>query len=435
MSMQSVLRRAEAAIPGGVNTSSRRLPTPLAFARAAGSRIWDVDGREYVDYHLAFGCQVLGHCDDHVDRAVERALRSIDIIGAGVTELEVQAAEKVKEHVSSAERVLFCVTGSEATAMALRFARAATGRTKIVKFQGCFHGWHDGALANVITPEEGVDRVFPMSAGLLPGALDHVLIREFNDAQAVRDVFAQEGDAIAAVILEPIPHNVGCLLPTSEFLDALRTCCDRHEAVLIFDEVVTGFRHGLAGFEAIGGVRPDLSTFGKGIGNGYPVAAVCGRADIMEQSATAGGGALFAGTFNGHPVGMAALLATIERLESGDVYDHIFSLGERMRSGLTWAFEDTGVQTFATGFGSLFVLYFLEGPVRSYRDLLRNDVPRFVAFQQGMIDRGIFVLPLNLKRSQVSAAHTQGDVDRAIETAADVARAMQVAEVPVMDGS
>jgi glutamate-1-semialdehyde 2,1-aminomutase len=182
--------------------------------------------------------------------------------------------------------------------------------------------------------------------------------------------------------------------------------------------VVTGIRHGLDGFGPIGGVRPDLTTLGKALGNGYPVAAVCGREDIMRQSATAGGPAFFAGTYNGHPATMAAVIATIERLEAGDIYPHIFALGDRMRAGLKWASDDLGIPTFSTGFGSLFVLYFLEGPVRNYRDLLANDAEIFVAFQEAMIDQGFFMLPINLKRSQVSAAHTTEDIDRAIEAAA-----------------
>jgi glutamate-1-semialdehyde 2,1-aminomutase len=351
-------------------------------------------------------------------------MRRIDIIGTGATDLEIEAAEKLLQHVTYADQVLFCLTGSEATHTALRLARSATGRRKIVKFQGCYHGWHDAVLANVITPPTMVDRVHAISSGMVPGSLDHTLICEFNDVAGLQRTFQEHGDDIAAVIMEPIPHNVGCLLPTAAFLESARALCDRHGSVLIFDEVVTGIRHGLGGFGRIAGVEPDLTTFGKALGNGYPVAAVCGRASIMAESATAGGPAFFAGTYNGHPIGMAAMIATFERLESGEVYEHIFGLGERMRAGLKWAGDDVDVATFSTGFGSLFVLYFLEGPVRSYRDLLANDITRFVGFQQGMTEAGFFMLPINLKRSQVSAAHTQADVDRAIETAATVLRSV-----------
>jgi glutamate-1-semialdehyde 2,1-aminomutase len=424
MRTDPLLKRAAAVTPGGVNTSIRRLPDPLVFTGARGQTIIDADGKEYIDFHLAFGCQVLGHCDEYVDRRVLEAMRSIDLIGAGATELEVQAAEKLLEHVAYADQVLFCLTGSEATHTALRFARSATGRRKIVKFQGCYHGWHDAVLANVITPPEMVGRVSAMSSGMVPDSLSHTLVCEFNDVMGLERAFQEHGDDIAAVILEPIPHNVGCLLPTTSFLNAARLLCDRHGSVLIFDEVVTGFRHSLNGFGKIAGVEPDLTAFGKALGNGYPVAAVCGRASVMAESATAGGPAFFAGTYNGHPIGMAAMIATIERLESGEVYEHIFALGERMRAGLKWAAEDIPLPTFSTGFGSLFVLYFLQGPVSDYRDLLANDAARFVRFQQGMTQDGFFMLPINLKRSQVSAAHTQADVDRAVEAAARVLRSV-----------
>jgi glutamate-1-semialdehyde 2,1-aminomutase len=422
--MDSLIQRAATVVPGGVHTSIRRLPDPLAFIAARGQTIVDSDAKEYVDFHLAFGCQILGHCDEYVDMRVQEAMRRIDIIGAGTTDLEVEAAERLLGNIPYADQVLFCLTGSEATHTALRLARSATGRKKIVKFQGCYHGWHDAVLANVISPPDMVGRVHGISSGMIPGSLDHTLVCDFNDPEGLTAIFDEHGDDIAAVILEPIPHNVGCLLPTSVFLEALRNQCDRYGSVLVFDEVVTGFRHGLSGFGGIAGIEPDLSTFGKALGNGYPVAAVCGRAAIMAEAATGGGPAFFAGTYNGHPIGMAAMIATIERLESGEVYDHIFSLGDRMRAGLTWASADFAIPTFSTGFGSLFVLYFLKGPVRDYRDLLANDADMFVRFQRGMIGEGFFMLPINLKRSQVSAAHTQGDVDRAIEAARNVIRAL-----------
>jgi glutamate-1-semialdehyde 2,1-aminomutase len=259
-----------------------------------------VDGNEYVDYHAAFGPIVLGHCDAEVDKAAAEATRELGLMGIGTTELEIEAAEAISEHVPSAEMVHFCNSGSEATYNAVRLARAVTGRPKLVKFQGCYHGWHDYLCMNVISPRDRLGKHDPGSAGMLPEALQNTIVLTFNSVPELEQAFAESGDEIAAVILEPIPHNIGCVMPRPEFLKALRELTKRNGSLLIFDEVITGFRHALGGYQAICGVTPDLTTLAKSMANGYPCAALCGKRDFMQRFATAGGDVFFAGTYNAH---------------------------------------------------------------------------------------------------------------------------------------
>ncbi len=429
---------AEAArqyIPGGINTSIRQLDPPLVFERADGSRMWDVDGNEYVDYHAAFGPIVLGHCHPRVDGRVAETARRLDLIGVGATQLEIELARRICRHVPSAELVHFCNSGSEATYSAVRLARAVTGRKKLVKFQGCYHGWHDYLCMNVISPREKIGRPDPGSAGMLPEAVENTIVVTFNSSDELEDVFRRNGDQVAAVILEPIPHNIGCVLPTTAFLNALRELTHRYGALLIFDEVVTGFRHGLGGYQAICGTVPDLTTMAKSMANGYPCAAICGKKEYMTHFATAGGDVFFAGTYNAHPLAMAAALATIEELEDGSLYERTFRLGERARMGLQEIVDRRRVPARAAGFGSVFVLYFLNSSVENYTDLLENDGALDLAFRRGLVERGSFVLPLTLKRAHISGAHIEADVDLLLEHADDSLReALQGARVYSVSG-
>jgi glutamate-1-semialdehyde 2,1-aminomutase len=413
-------QRAGAVIPGGVSSFTRGLTPPITWVRAAGAYLWDAAGRKYLDYHLAFGPQILGHNHPTVDSRVKATLDRIDCIGVGVTDLEVLVAEKLVRHVPSAEAVLFCNSGSEATMHAVRLARGVTGRPKLIKFQGCYHGAYDSLLLNVISPPERLETKDPASAGLLSQAIEDTIVLPFNDLGAVEEAFRKHPEQIAAVITEPIPHNIGAVLPQPGFLEGLRALTSRYGAALIFDEVITGFRHALGGYQAICGVTPDLTTLAKSMGNGYPVAAVVGRAPWMGRYATAGGDVFFGGTFNGHPVGLAAALATIELLEDGTVYEHVFRLGDRLRRSLGEIAARRGLVATPGGYGSVVVLYFMEPPVRDYADLLRCDGQKYVAFHRGMIERGIFMLPINLKRINLSAAHTDADVDRTLEEAETV---------------
>jgi glutamate-1-semialdehyde 2,1-aminomutase len=408
--------RAAAVIPGGVNSGQRRVPglEELVIAATGGATFTDGEGNVYTDYHAAFGPPLLGHNDPDVDAAVTATARAVGLMGVGVSEVEVELAERICELVPSAERVLLTETGSEATFHALRVARAATGRRHVIKFQGCYHGWHDSVAMNVISLPENVGRKDPLSKGVLPEVIDATIVCRFNDVGDVERALAAHD--VAAIILEPIPHNIGAVLPKAGFLERLRELATAHGTVLVFDEVITGFRHGLGGFQSIAGVTPDLTTLGKAMGNGWPVSALAGKAELMEMfSTTPGRPAFFAGTFNGHPPTAAAALATIDKLQREPVHEHVFRLGERTRQGLRELYARLGVPVCVSGFGSVFVTYFLDGEPSSYDDLLANDAELFTGYRRELMKHGIFELPLNLKRSHFSYAHTDDDVDRLLE--------------------
>jgi glutamate-1-semialdehyde 2,1-aminomutase len=411
--------QAQRFLPGGVSGAIRSVEPNLVFTRAQGAYLFDADGRRYIDYLGGFGPVLLGHCHPEVNQRVMEAMSRLDLIGVGAHDLEVQLAEKICRHMPCAEKVVFCNSGSEATYLALRLARAATGRQKIIKFQGCYHGWHDAVLMNVISAPSDVGRKDPLSAGMLPQAVEHTLVAPFNDLAAVSTILRQQGQEIAAVILEPLPHNMGCIFPTDEFLRGLRQLTQCYGVVLIFDEVISGFRHGLGGYQKVVGITPDITTLSKAIANGYPLAAVVGRADIMERCRP-GGDVYFAGTFNAYPVGVAAALATINILERPESYARLFGLGERLRHGLRAIVERRGIPATVMGFGSVFVLYFLEPPITSYDDLLRNDARKFLIYRRQLIALGIYELPVNLKRSYISLAHTEADIDATLEVADSV---------------
>jgi glutamate-1-semialdehyde 2,1-aminomutase len=408
--------RAAAVIPGGVNSGQRQVPglEELVVTATSGATFTDANGRTYTDYHAAFGPPLLGHNDPDVDAAVAAAGRAVDLMGVGVTPVEIELAERLVDAVPSLEKVLLTATGSEATFHALRLARTVTGRRHVLKFQGCYHGWHDAVAMNVISPAEKVGTKDLLSGGILPEVADATIVVPFNDADAVERALSEHD--VAAVILEPIPHNIGAVLPQPGFLERLRELATAHGTVLVFDEVITGFRHGVGGYQAVCGVMPDLTTLGKAMANGWPVSALGGKAELMDLfSTTPGRPAFFAGTFNGHPATTAAALATIDKLQREPVHEHVFRLGERARTGLQALYDRLGVPAVVSGFGSVFVSYFLDGPVVSYDDLLRNDVELFVGYRRELMRQGIFELPLNLKRSHFSYAHTDDDVDRLLE--------------------
>jgi glutamate-1-semialdehyde 2,1-aminomutase len=415
---QQMLTEAAVVIPGGVNTCRRQSTHGLCFERGSGAYLWDLDGRRYVDYHAAYGAVFLGHSHPAVTERVSAAIRDTVLFGAGVTRAEVALARKIVEHLPSAEQVLVCNSGSEATYHAIRLARGVTGRDKIVKFQGCYNGFHDYVLRNVMSPAELVGRRAPESKGMLDAAIDATLVARFNDLDDVEATLADHPEQVAAVIVEPVAHNSPGLIPRPGFLEGLRRLCDREGAVLIFDEVITGFRHHLGGYQAIAGVLPDLTTLGKAIANGFPIAAVAGRRDLMERYTTHPDGDVhFGGTYNGNSVAVEAALATVEQLEDGRAHERVFALGERMRDGLREIAARAGVPAVVGGLGSLFVLCFMEGPLDSYDDVLRNDNALFVRYRRELIARGVFEMPESLGRSHISASHTEDDIDRSLAAA------------------
>ncbi len=412
--------QACAVMPGGVNTSLRNIVPHLVFAEAQGGYLRDVEGKKYIDYHAAFGAIILGHGYGKVSARVCETLEKLDLVGVGTTEPEIALARKIVEHVPSIQKVLLCNTGSEATYQAIRLARAVTGRKKIIKFQGCYHGWHDYVCRNILSPPEKIGARDPASAGMLDEAVDHTIVCTFNDLENVETTLKRHRGEIAALILEPIPHNLGCVLPKPGFLEGLRSLTRDHGVILIFDEVITGFRHHLGGYQAICGVLPDLTTLGKAMANGYPIAALGGRADLMDRFNTRpGGDVFFAGTYNGHTLGCAAALATIDSLENDGVHDHIFALGEKVRCGLQEIIDRLKIRGTAAGYGSVFLTYFQEPPLQSYSDLLRNDKDLFIRYRQKLLERGILKIPLNLKRNHVSFSHTEADIQRTLQVAED----------------
>ena len=421
---EQLLEDAAEVIPGGVNTCRRRSEPRLCFSRGRGAHLWDLEGRRYIDYHAAYGAIFLGHSHPAVNERVARAIRDTVLFGVGVTEAEVALARKIVQHVPSAEQVVVCNSGSEATYHAIRLARGVTGREKIVKFQGCYNGFHDYVLRNVLSPPELVGRRDPQSAGMLEAAVDATLVCRFNDLDDVEETVGRHPDQVAAIILEPIAHNSPGILPRPEFLTGLRALCDREGIVLIFDEVITGFRHGLGGAQGLLRVTPDLTTLGKAIANGFPLAAIGGRRELMERFTTNPAGDVhFGGTYNGNAAAVEAGLATIELLEDGRLHEHVFALGERMRSGLREIAERAGVPAVVGGFGSLFVLCFMEGPLETYDDVLRNDNDLFMRYRRELIARSVFEMPESLGRSHISAAHSGEDVDRSLQAAEEALRA------------
>ncbi len=412
-------------IPGGVNSALRAAAPHLVFLRASGARLTDADSNEYLDYHMAFGAALLGHNHPGVRRAVAQALENGVLAGAGTTELEIKLARAICRHVPSAEKVLLCNSGSEATFHALRVARAFTGRKKILKFQGCYHGFHDYVLTNVTTPAERLGRLDPGSAGIPKETLANTLVAAYNRLEEVETTLGKHRGEVAAIIVEPVAHNVGCLLPRPGFLEGLRELATSHGALLIFDEVITGFRHHLGGYQAIARVTPDLTTLGKAMANGFPIAAVCGKAEIMDHFKTrAGGDTYFAGTYNGNSVSVAAALAVIDFLERQAVHAHLARLGERLRAALAEIHQRLGVRATVAGFGSIFVTYFMEKPAETYADLLANDNERFVEYRRRLIDRGVFKMAVPLKRAHLSDAHTEEDITQTLNIVEDVLKEM-----------
>jgi glutamate-1-semialdehyde 2,1-aminomutase len=422
----ALMEEARRYVPGGLHTSIRMIEPPLCVRRAKGAYLWDEDGKRYIDYHAAFAPVILGHCYPQVVDRVAETIREADLYGVSTTYLELALAKKIVAHLPSIEKVLLCCTGSEATFHAIRLSRAVTGRRKIVKFQGCYHGWHDYVLRNVISEPQLNNAWDPGSAGMLREAVENTLVCRFNSLEEVEQAFARNRGEIAAIILEPIPHNVGCILPKQQFLDGLRRICDREEALLIFDEVITGFRHHIGGYQSIARVTPDLTTLGKAIANGFPIAAVGGKARYMDRFNTrAEGDVFFSGTFNGHASCLAAALATVEVLETDEVHRHIYRLGDKMREGLAEIVRRRGYPCTVAGFGSVYTLYFMAGrAIVNFDDLLANDKALYVRYRQELMRRGVFEIPMNLKRNHLSYSHRDEDVEFSLAAAEESLQAV-----------
>lgn len=410
-------------LPGGVSSINRRVEPELAFVRGSGAYVWDADGNRYVDYHAGFAPYLLGHAHPEVDETVVRAVRDgWTLAGAGTNPWEGRAAELLCECVPTLEKVQLTCTGSEATYHALRLSRAFTGKDHVVVMQGGYNGWHDEVACNVMTPLEklgppanGKEYPFvPMSAGMPAGIKDRVHVVEFNDLDAVARAF--ETVPVACLITEPILQNIGVVKPRPGYLAGLRRLCDKHGVVLVFDEVKTGFRHALGGYQSIAGVRPDLSTFGKAIANGYPMGAVGGRAEIMNlfDHPDPDKRVLIAGTYNGHPVPTAAAIATMEvlRRDRDVLYPRLDALGARIQAGLEALFRRHGVKAVVARQGSAFCAYFMDHLPENWYDLAsHHDMAFDLRYRRALIRRGVYQFPLPTKQGSLSAAHTEADVD------------------------
>ncbi|WP_340002972.1 aspartate aminotransferase family protein [Oceanobacillus sp. FSL K6-0127] len=407
--------------PGGVHTSIRNIDPRLIFTKSEGAYIYDADGNKYIDFQAAFGPYILGHNYKEVNDRVIESLARTDLYGVGTTDLEIKCAEKITKYVPSAEQVLFCNSGSEATYHAIRLSRAITNRKKLIKFQGCYHGWHDYVARNMLSEPHMIGKRDPGSAGMMDEAIDNTLICTFNDLDNVERTLVENKNEVAALIVEPIPHNIGCIMPEVGFLQGLRDLCSKHGTILIFDEVITGFRHDLGGYQNVSGVTPDLTTMGKAMANGFPMAALAGKKEYMERFNTnSGGDVWFAGTYNGHAIGTSATIATMEIMETEPVHQHIFALGDRMRNGIREIHDRLSIKAYVAGFGSVWTTYFMDFEPKNYTDLMQNDAKMYVTYRKKLLERGIFKMPMNIKRNHISYSHTKEDIDNTLQAIEDV---------------
>ena len=415
----ALFRRAVEVTPGGVNSPVRAFRSgggePFFVDRAEGARIWDADGNAYIDYVLSWGPMILGHAHPAVVRAVCDAAANGTSYGAP-TEREVELAELVRELVPSMERVRFVSSGTEATMSAVRLARGFTGRELILKFDGCYHGHGDSFL---VKAGSGVATLgLPNSPGVPTELSKLTLTAPFNDLDAVEAAFRAHPGKIAAVILEPVVGNAGFIPPVDGFLQGIRKITEDDGSLLIFDEVMTGFRVSRGGAQERFGIRPDLTTLGKVIGGGLPVGAYGGRRDIMDHVAPVGP-VYQAGTLSGNPLAMAAGLAQLRILRDTDPYPALEATTARLVEGMLAAAAERGVPASGGSLGSMWGVFFAAGPVRSFDDAKQSDVPLFNRFFHAMLDRGVFLAPSQFEAGFTSTAHTDADVRATIDRAAE----------------
>ncbi|HOE95109.1 MAG TPA: aspartate aminotransferase family protein [Candidatus Sumerlaeota bacterium] len=427
-----IARRAAQCIAGGAVSLNRKVEPELLFVRAAGSRLFDADGRQYIDYHAAFAPHLLGHNHPVINGAVREAMeRQWSLMGSGTTPWEVRLAELLCAAVPSLETVQIANTGSEATAHAVRLSRAWTGRNHIILTLGGYNGWHN-EVARAVSPSleqvgprvsPGEYRFIPLSAGIPESTRSLVHLVNFNDLASVEYVMRRY--PVACVMTEPVLQNIGVVPPREGYLQGLRDLCDEHGALLVFDEVKTGFRSALGGFQSICGVLPDLSLFGKAVANGFPLGVIGGRRDVMSLFGDPDPArrVLIAGTYNAHPFTSAAAIATIEYLRDQPVYAQLEALGARMQAGLERIFAEHGITATVSRIGSAFCVYFCDHVPVDYHDLLlHHDFTFDMRYRRELIDRGIYHFPIACKQSSISAAHTIEDIDQTLEITRDVLR-------------
>jgi glutamate-1-semialdehyde 2,1-aminomutase len=411
-------------IPGGVNSPVRAFRAvggqPFFVARAKGARMWDVDGHELIDYVCTWGPAILGHAHAKIVQAVKEAAEHGTSFGTP-NPLEVTMARAICSAMPSIQKVRMCNSGTEATMSAIRLARGFTGRDKIVKFEGCYHGHVDSLLVKAGSGALTLGQ--PDSAGVPAAFAQHTVLVPFNDPKAVEAAFAAHPEEIAGIILEPIPANAGLYLPKPGFLEFLRELTLRYGALLIFDEVMTGFRVDWGGAQQRFGVQADLTCLGKVIGGGLPVGAFGGRADIMDHLAPLGP-VYQAGTLSGNPVAMAAGIAALDELRYGESYSRLESLGAALEAGLKEAAASTKIAVQFNRCGSMFCAFFCDRPVHSLADAMRSDRERFAKFFHGMLQEGVYLAPSQFEAGFISAAHTPEDVEKTVGVARQVMRSL-----------
>ena len=419
---EALFERAKKVLPGGVNSPVRAYRavglTPRFITRADGAYIWDEDGNKYIDYVCSWGPMILGHNHPIIREAVERAVKDGLSFGAS-TRREVEIAELMVQMVPNIEMVRMVNSGTEAVMSALRLARGATGRDKLMKFEGCYHGHSDSMLVKAgssAVAEEGR----PSSAGVPADVAKDTLTARYNDLDSVRELFARYPGQIACVIVEPVAANMGVVGPQPGFLEGLRAICDKEGALLLFDEVITGFRLARGGAQEFFGVRADLVTFGKIIGGGMPVGAYCGSRALMEQVAPCGP-VYQAGTLSGNPVAMAAGLAQLTYLnEHPEVYETIAKKADRLADGMRKAAERSGAGVRINQVGSLVAPFFTPDRVESFTDATKSDLNKYAAYFEKMLARGVYLAPAQFEAMFVSAAHSEEDLEHTIRAVGEV---------------
>jgi len=421
--VSELFERARARIPGGVNSPVRAFGSvggePFFVARGEGAYLVDTEGNRYVDYVQSWGASILGHAHPKVVEAVQRAAADGTSYGAP-TEREVELAEAICERAPAVEKVRLVSSGTEAAMTVVRLARGATGRAKILKFAGCYHGHLDALL---VAAGSGLATLgLPGSAGVTEGAVADTIVVPYNDEPALDAAFAAHGAELAAVLVEPIAANMGLVPPDHGFLDGLRRRCSEHGALLVFDEVITGFRVGRGGAQSLFGITPDLSIFGKVVGGGLPLAAVGGRADLMDELAPLGP-VYQAGTLSGNPLATAAGLAVLAEL-TDDAYRELETKAARLEGVLRDAFGATGIPVQVPRAHTLVGVFLADAPVRNYDDAKAADADSYARFFHGLLDRGVYFAPSSYETLFVSLAHTDADLDATARAAVDAARSV-----------